>query len=176
MLEEGLNQKHGKYICFNYDPFLVKLKTCEEYNNLQEFLPKKFPLLSDIYEDTSDSKPLITDEEEHKELIEALDKSMVEEQLYLDPKLSLTNLADHINTSSNKLSWLINQDKKSNFYHYINSYRLEHFKKMAVLPENQNLTLLGIAYECGFNSKSTFNDYFKKSTGLTPFRWLKEQK
>jgi AraC-like DNA-binding protein len=101
---------------------------------------------------------------------------MVEEQLYLDPKLSLTNLADHINTSSNKLSWLINQDKKSNFYHYINSYRLEHFKKMAVLPENQNLTLLGIAYECGFNSKSTFNDYFKKSTGLTPFRWLKEQK
>jgi len=176
MLEEGLNQKHGKYICFNYDPFLAKLRTREEYKNLKEFLPKKFPLLSGIYEDSSVSRPLITDKEEHKDLAIALDKSMEVEELYLNPKLTLINLADHINTSSNKLSWLINQDKRLNFNHFINFYRLEHFKKIAVLPENQNLTLLGIAFECGFNSKTTFNDYFKKNTGLTPRRWLKEQK
>lgn len=176
MLEEGLNQKQGKFICFNYDPFLAKLKTRDEYNKLQGFLPKKFPLLSDIYEDSSNLRPLITDKEERKELIQALDKSLEEEELYLDPKLSLTILADHVNTSSNKLSWLINQDKRANFYHFINSYRLEHFKRVAVLPENQNLTLLGIAFECGFNSKTTFNEYFKKSMGLTPRSWLKEQK
>jgi AraC-like DNA-binding protein len=58
----------------------------------------------------------------------------------------------------------------------VNSYRIEAFKELVAQPENKKLTLLGLAFECGFNSKSTFNDVFKKSTGKTPSQYAKQLK
>ena len=55
-----------------------------------------------------------------------------------------------------------------NFFDYINQYRVQEFKAAVTDPKNKNYSLLGIAFECGFNSKSAFNRMFKKSTGLTP--------
>ena len=63
-----------------------------------------------------------------------------------------------------------------NFNHYINGYRLKAFQEKSLDPANSHYTILGLAYESGFNSKSVFNDFFKKSTGQTPKAWLKAAK
>jgi TolB-like protein/AraC-like DNA-binding protein len=175
MLETGLIQKHGKYICFNYDPFLAGLRNQPGFEKLSQYIPDSFPKLSDIYNQSSGPKPLITDESERKDLIDALDRSMNDDKIFLDSDLSLRKLADELDTSSNKLSWLINEEKKVNFKDYINSYRLDYFKELALKPLSQNLTLLALAFESGFNSKTTFNEYFKKKTGQTPRSWIKSK-
>ncbi|PLX12240.1 MAG: hypothetical protein C0597_13735 [Marinilabiliales bacterium] len=54
----------------------------------------------------------------------------------------------------------------------MNQYRIEEFKRLASSPKNHQFTLLSLAYECGFNSKSSFNRYFKKSTGVTPSQYF----
>lgn len=58
---------------------------------------------------------------------------------------------------------------------FVNSFRLKQFQRLALDPANSHLTLLGLAYESGFNSKTVFNAYFKKSTGMTPRAWVKKQ-
>ena len=55
-----------------------------------------------------------------------------------------------------------------NFYKLVNEYRVEEVKKRMVNPEYKNLTILAIAYDSGFNAKSSFNTIFKESTGMTP--------
>ena len=99
----------------------------------------------------------------------------MEEKCYLQESLGLKDLAEKIRLHPNKLSWLLNERIGKNFYNFVNGYRLEEFQRRAVDPENQNLSLLGLAYDSGFNSKSVFNDYFKKATGLTPKAWLRQQ-
>ena len=100
---------------------------------------------------------------------------MDEEEIYLNPSLSLRELAQSLQIHPNKLSWLINENLSKNFNEYINSWRLTAFQQKALDPENSNITLLGLAYESGFNSKSVFNEFFKRSTGLTPRAWLKSR-
>jgi len=95
---------------------------------------------------------------------------------YLDTSLSLRSLASAADLHPNKLSWLLNDQLGMNFNDYVNDFRLECFKKQALDPVNNNFTLLGLAFESGFNSKSTFNTFFKKRTGTTPRSWLKQQR
>jgi AraC-like DNA-binding protein len=97
-----------------------------------------------------------------------------EEKLFLDPSLSLKELAEKLDLHPNRLSYLINEYLEKNFNEFINQYRLENFKIIALNPDNQHLTLLGLAYESGFNSKSVFNSFFKKMEGKTPRKWLKD--
>ena len=61
-----------------------------------------------------------------------------------------------------------------NFYHFVNYYRVEKVKESIAENKNQNLTLLAIAYDSGFNSKTTFNTIFKKFTGQTPTQYIKK--
>jgi AraC-like DNA-binding protein len=103
-----------------------------------------------------------------------LRKAMDEEKLYLNPELSLSILAKHLQTNQSLLSTLINKGLGKNFNDYVNEYRVEEFKTQVQLPENEQFSFLGIAYDCGFNSKATFNRVFKKLTGFSPKEW-KEQ-
>ena len=84
-------------------------------------------------------------------------------------------LASEVDLHPNTLSWLLNDRIAMNFNDFINSYRLQCFQEKALQQDAKNYTLLGLAFESGFNSKSTFNDFFKKKTGLTPRAWLKQQ-
>ena len=61
-----------------------------------------------------------------------------------------------------------------NFSEYINHYRLEAFKQLAKDPKNAHLTLIGLTFESGFNSKTVFNTYFKKEMGMTPKEYIKQ--
>ena len=99
---------------------------------------------------------------------------MQQNERYLDTALTLRTLADEAGLHPNKLSWMLNDQVGVSFNDYLNNFRLECFKQKALDPTNKNFTLLGLAFESGFNSKSTFNDYFKKKTGVTPRKWLKE--
>ena len=105
---------------------------------------------------------------EAKLYVEKLDKHIASSKPYLNPDLTLLQLASEINITSHLLSQIINDHYKLNFFDYINQYRVQEFKVAVADPKNKNYSLLGIAFECGFNSKSAFNRMFKKSTGLTP--------
>ena len=95
---------------------------------------------------------------------------------YLDSNLSLRSLAEQIGIHPNQLSWLLNESIGKNFNEFINQYRFETFKKIVQNPKNANLTIEGLAYDSGFNSKTVFNTFFKKETGLTPKQFLKQKK
>jgi AraC-like DNA-binding protein len=101
-------------------------------------------------------------------------KHLNENEPYLDPNLSLRTLAEQINIHPNQLSWLLNESIGKNFNEYINHFRIAAFKSIAKDPKNANITILGLAYDCGFNSKTVFNTYFKRETGLTPKQYLKQ--
>ncbi|GGW30256.1 hypothetical protein GCM10007383_14450 [Arenibacter certesii] len=90
---------------------------------------------------------------------------------YLDPDLTLPKLAQDLNVSTHHLSQVINEMHEKNFFNFINKYRVAEVKRKIQDPKYQNYSLLGIAYESGFNSKSAFNRVFKNVTGTTPSRF-----
>ncbi|WP_159099253.1 MULTISPECIES: helix-turn-helix domain-containing protein [Aquimarina] len=104
-----------------------------------------------------------------------LDFLMKEEKIYIDPNLGLENISKRLQISSNYLSQLINKLGGSNFSDYINSYRIEEVKSKLKDPDYDNYTVLGIAMECGFNSKSPFYSAFKKHTGISPKEYRQQQ-
>ena len=97
---------------------------------------------------------------------------MDNQKLYLDEKLTLPKLASELDILPNYLSQVINERYGKNFYDYINTFRVAEFQKIIQDPKKRHYTLLTLALECGFNSKSSFNKYFKKSTGQTPSEYL----
>ncbi len=102
-----------------------------------------------------------------------LSQRIEEEQLYINPELTLNELAKVLAIHPNNLSQVINTFENKNFYDYINSKRIEHFIKLTSKPENRKFTILSLAFDSGFNSKSSFNKYFKKVTEVTPSEFLK---
>lgn len=102
-----------------------------------------------------------------------LHQLMSEEQLFKDAELTLADVAKKLEVQPGILSQVINTKAQKSFYDYINSLRVDEFKQLASNPKNEKYTLLSIAFECGFNSKSSFNRNFKKFTGAAPSDYLK---
>ncbi|WP_232817862.1 helix-turn-helix domain-containing protein [Winogradskyella tangerina] len=100
---------------------------------------------------------------------------MENEKVYLNPELNLSDLAKMAKMSRGQLSEIINTAFEKNFNDFVNGYRVEAFKQMLKEDKHKQLSLLGIAQECGFNSKATFNRVFKKLTDLSPTEYLKTQ-
>jgi AraC-like DNA-binding protein len=110
---------------------------------------------------------------EAKKYTEKLTEYMKSAKPYLNPDLSLPQLASDLNISSHYLSQVINEQFNLNFFDFVNGYRVEAFKEKITDHEFRNFSLLGIAFECGFNSKSAFNRIFKQTTGITPSQYKK---
>ena len=104
----------------------------------------------------------------------AIQQLLEEGKAYEDPELSLTQLAKALKTNPSILSKVINQGFGQNFNDFINDYRVAAVKQKLEAGEYKTQTLLGIAYDCGFNSKATFNRAFKKATGVTPKEWVEK--
>ena len=123
-----------------------------------------------------------TEEEKKKKILsdENLEKLKTEllvlmemEKPFLDSEISLVKLAHKINISTHLLSYVINNGFNENFFQFINGYRIKEAQKL-ILDSNMNyLSLLGIGFEVGFNSKTVFNTTFKKVTGKTPSEFKK---
>jgi AraC-like DNA-binding protein len=95
---------------------------------------------------------------------------MQEEKLYTNPTLTLSDLARRVKVTPNHLSQIINQYEQKNFHDFVNMYRIEEFIQQA--SHNKNFSLLALAFDAGFNSKSSFNSVFKKHKGLTPSKYM----
>ncbi|WP_337967223.1 helix-turn-helix domain-containing protein [uncultured Flavobacterium sp.] len=95
-------------------------------------------------------------------------------EVFTDSEINLASLSDKVGISMNDMSFMINNSYNMNFYALINNYRIEKVKEMLTKKQYNHLTILGIAYEAGFTSKSTFNNAFKKTTGLTPSEYVKK--
>ena len=102
----------------------------------------------------------------HQKLLEFMDTK----KPYLEPKLNLGDLAKQLEISPNQLSQVINQKEQANFHDFVNRYRIEEFINQA--KQNRQYSLLAIALDSGFNSKSSFNSVFKKQKGMTPSAFI----
>lgn len=101
---------------------------------------------------------------------------MESEKPYLNSDITLPKLAELLDLTTYQTSFLINSCFNENFYLFINRYRIEKCKQMFTDPSFDHLSILGIAFESGFNSKTTFNTAFKKATGLSPKEFRQEKK
>lgn len=117
----------------------------------------------------------ILEKKQSKLLLKKLDSLMTEQKPFLDTELSLNTLANLLDINSKVLSFIINEHTQKNFNDYINHWRIEEVKKRLKQKEYSHLKMLAIAYDCGFNSKSTFNLAFKKATGMSPSSYKKEE-
>ncbi|WP_109436306.1 helix-turn-helix domain-containing protein [Aquimarina sp. AU119] len=107
----------------------------------------------------------ITDDNVYFKELEFL---MKEAKIYRDANLGLDSISTELNISGNYLSQLVNKVTGRNFTDYVNGFRIEDAKSKLRNPEFINYTIIAIALESGFNSKSTFYSAFKKLTGISP--------
>ncbi|MCD0463902.1 AraC family transcriptional regulator [Flavobacterium sp. ENC] len=131
--------------------------------------------LNDLSGIKTDKKepPKRVSEDRLNELNQKLQILIEEKKIYLDNDLSLPKLAGNLNASCNETSFVINELYGDNFYNFINKYRIEKAKNLLLSEKYNQLNILGIAYESGFNSKTTFNTTFKKNTGFSPTEFVK---
>ncbi|GAA4276651.1 helix-turn-helix domain-containing protein [Aquimarina mytili] len=109
-----------------------------------------------------------------QDLNSKLEEIMVKQKVYLNHRLTLVDLAKTLDISTNKMSWLLNNIHKTNFYDYINKYRVEAFIEKIQNGEHHHHTLLALSIDSGFNSKSTFNRAFKMFVNDTPREYVKK--
>jgi AraC-like DNA-binding protein len=128
-----------------------------------DFLPE--PAVSGSYQKSGLS------ESEAQSHLNKLINVMQTEKPYLNSELTLRELADHLSVSAHNLSEVLNTRLNQNFYDFINSYRVEEVKRRLAVNESEKYNLLTIAYDSGFNSKTSFNTVFKKQTGTTPSQY-----
>ena len=171
-LKEMISLRRGQVINFRQEPFFKPLQNFNGFSDLHQsnlVLQDIIPL--QIAKEESPS--ILLDKQQIDSLKEELLCYFKEDEPYLNPQLTLKFVADVLGLNTNKMSYLVNQAFDVNFNDFVNSYRLNHFKTIALDPKNSHLTILGLAYDSGFNSKSVFNTYFKKTEDITPKAWLK---
>ncbi|UHG90769.1 helix-turn-helix domain-containing protein [Spirosoma oryzicola] len=111
-----------------------------------------------------------------KPVVDALLNAMSAKQLFLDPELTVEKLGQHTQLSPKLISAVLNQHVRKNFNGFVNEYRVDAVKQRLTDPAYGNLTLTGIAFDCGFNSQATFQRTFKQLTGVSPGEYQAQQK
>jgi TolB-like protein/AraC-like DNA-binding protein/Tfp pilus assembly protein PilF len=165
----------------NHFPLVLLLPTeplAKPLHNISSFKESIAAILGDrnpLKQTSKLKKSLFSDNEisKYKKQLKAL---MDSDKLYLDPELTLRSIAQKLNLPPNHMSLLLNTGFGQNFADFINSYRLEDFKLRLGEDTAHQLTLLALAYDSGFNSKTVFNTFFKKKMGITPTAYWKQIK
>ena len=154
------------YIQYSYFEIVLALSTY--YLAVAGYLRSKTIDLnfSDVSAKPTESRRSLLSDRELERLKEKLKAVMRDERPYLEPTITLTDLTRIVGVNSNVLSRAINQGFDKNFNDFINEYRINEVKSK--LRDANDATLLGIAFDSGFNSKATFNRAFKKFTGVSP--------
>ena len=136
------------------------------------------PLDSDEPEETDPKKYQRSGlkQEDVADYVNKIKKYMVIEKPFLHRDLTIYDLADQLKIPRHILSEVINEHMGKNFYHLMNDYRVNEVKDRMKNEDLKQLTILAIAYDSGFNSKSSFNTIFKEKTGQTPSEYLKTLK
>ncbi|MEM7654909.1 MAG: helix-turn-helix domain-containing protein [Bacteroidota bacterium] len=173
VLLEKVHTHHSAILLLAFhDPLSQNLRADPRYaNHLQQLYALADPPNQPPKPRTPSSSAL--EPEKAQALSQQLLAFVEQERPYLNPSLSLRALAQQVGLHPNQLSWLLNSQLGNNFNEFINAYRVDHFKELVVDPGNAHISLLGLAYESGFRSKTVFNTCFKKTVGMTPKAYQK---
>lgn len=114
-------------------------------------------------------------EADKQRLVGQVTRIMADKKPYLNKDLTLSMLAEQLRLSPTQLSQVLNEGFGESFYTFINRHRVEESKRLLVDPAFAHYSILGIAYEAGFNAKSTFNKTFRELTGQIPSEYQKAQ-
>ena len=104
-----------------------------------------------------------------------IENAMQNDKLYLNPRLTLEEFSEKIGLSYRLVSTILNRHFKQNFFEYVNQYRIQEVQNFLSNPQYSNKSMMTIFQRCGFNSKATFNRFFKKHVGLTPTEYRKKK-
>jgi len=165
----------------NHFPLVLLLPTeplAKPLHSVPEFNKLISSIIAKAYNNDSlrkYKKSLFTNQEleRYKERLKNL---MEEDEVFLESELSLRSLAQYMNLSANHMSQLLNEGFQQNFANYVNTYRLKDFIAKLSDSRSHHLTLLALAYDSGFNSKTVFNTFFKSKMGITPKAYLNQLK
>ncbi len=164
---------------FRASPLLFAKIDCA-FDTLRDETQLQKALLSLNFDnqDSSSKKPkykrTVFTQQQGKEIESRLTLMMEKEKPFLNSRLSSPDLAELVDITTNQLSQFLNEHLNKNFYDYVNSFRLKEFLHLSKNPKYSHLSILGLAYECGFNSKTTFNAFFKREMGVTPSEYFKK--
>ncbi len=172
VMEQAMQERLPMLLLLHHEPLLKRLRSKTEFQDkMKQIFGEEKPLTLRTRKKYKKSPLKKADMDRYKSQLVAL---MSEKEPHLDPNLSLRSLAQMIPLHPNYLSQLLNECFDKNFAEYINTYRVEAFKKRVADPRHRHLTLLAIAFDSGFNSKTAFNSFFKKMMGKTPKKYWKE--
>ncbi len=132
-----------------------------------------FPKAESSIKETEPVKRPTDENPEQLQLLEKMDAILVKERLYLNPVLSVYDLAEAVDISRHQISSILNNGRSMNFYQYVNQYRLEEVCKRLEEDTENRFNILDHALDSGFNSKSSFNSLFKTRYGQTPSQYKK---
>lgn len=165
----AFGQKFWYYVCFS---LLFYYITISGYTNSLLSATAFTPDASESDpEPRGETEQKMPDLEQWKVKVEAL---MTTDKMYEDPELVIAHLAAKLDTHAKKVSQVINQGFGMNFNDFVNHHRIRAMKQKIGEGEHNLQTLLGLAIDCGFNSKATFNRAFKKETGITPREYIEK--
>ncbi|MEM6395115.1 MAG: helix-turn-helix domain-containing protein [Bacteroidota bacterium] len=171
LLERGIKMRLPMMVYTQINPILKPLRSLKRFQELSSQIFGVYPL-QEI--PTRKYKKSLLSEKELVVNKQLLIEYMENEKPFLNPELSLRELATQIDMPHNYLSQLLNEGFEQNFSEFVNGYRLRAFRSKVADPAFGHMTLLGLAYDCGFNSKTVFNTYFKRVMGKTPAAYHKE--
>jgi TolB-like protein/AraC-like DNA-binding protein/Tfp pilus assembly protein PilF len=171
-LEQAYNNRLPLVLILNPSPILKPLKNNPRYKSIMT----KAIVDNNNYKTKKKYKKTLLNNSDIDRYTKELNELMMDYKLHLNPDLSLKDFASYLELPSNYVSQLLNQGFGKNFSEYVNSFRINEFKERIVLEENKELTIIAVAYDSGFNSKTVFNTFFKKVEGITPNTYLKNTK
>jgi len=139
------------------------------------FIPENAPRLFIHRPSKKYANSTLGAEEAHR-IAAKLEDLVCIKKAFLDPDITIEEIADKIECSKHHLSQVLNERIKQSFYDYINHFRVEEAKLLLTDPTKQNQKISAIAFDAGFNSISTFNEVFKKVANCTPSKWRQQPK
>ena len=123
-----------------------------------------------------DKKEAAPDADISQEVIEKIRRTMEDQQLYLTQNLNIEEFSKHVGIHYREVSSIINKHFETNFFEFVNEYRVNKAKQMLLDKNNADMTILDILLESGFNSKSSFHRFFKRYTGMSAADFRKQER
>lgn len=169
LVEQAFENHLPLVLLLNPEPIIKPIKNDKRFKSIMlKAIPDNLN-----YKQKKKYKQALLDTDEIKKYSKDLEQIMLDYKLYLNPDLSLKDLASYLELPANYVSQILNLGFQKNFSEYVNTYRINEFKERILLEENKGLTIMAVAYDSGFNSKTVFNTFFKKIEGITPNAYLK---
>lgn len=165
-------------LVYLFGAFLIAYHSVRQKEVFPEDAIEKEDIRSFLHQKTNPESKSLDAEQENSEVLTLhkvqLLELMEEEQPYLDNEINLSKLSHMLDVSTHQLSATLNNAIGMNFSNFVNSYRIEEAKKLLLDGQKQHYTMLQVAYEAGYNSKTVFNTHFKRTIGVSPTAYKKD--